>query len=309
MNSLPKQRAEALKKAIRLQWISIAVVIVTVAIVGVVAGQSQAMKAAWVEDLLALVPPIAFLVAAHVSKRPPSEKFPYGFHRAVGIAHLVAGFTLLAMGGLLAYESVSGLVTQEKPPIGLTVVAGHAVWAGWPMIVVMLLSIAPPMILGRLKMKLAEQLHDKVLYADADMNKADWTTGLGTAIGIFGVGFGLWWMDAAVATLVSLSIIKDGVTNVKAAVSDLMDTRVTTFDEKVPALLHEVDRRIQELDWVAASNTRIRDQGHVFHSETFVVPRSEPTLQQLNDARSMLTDLDWKMHDVVIVPVRALPEY
>ncbi|HRL81685.1 MAG TPA: hypothetical protein PLK46_15340, partial [Propioniciclava sp.] len=32
-----------------------------------------------------------------------------------------------------------------------------------------------------------EQLHDKVLYADADMNKADWLTAAGSIVGILGI--------------------------------------------------------------------------------------------------------------------------
>ena len=39
---------------------------------------------------------------------------------------------------------------------------------------------------GRLKMRPARKLHDKIPYADALMNKADWTTGLAAAAGIAG---------------------------------------------------------------------------------------------------------------------------
>ena len=44
---------------------------------------------------------------------------------------------------------------------------------------VMALSIPLPIYLGRVKMALAKELHDKVLYADADMNKADWIPPVG----------------------------------------------------------------------------------------------------------------------------------
>ena len=44
--------------------------------------------------------------------------------------------------------------------------------------------------MGRIKLRYAEQLSDKVLRADADMNKADWLTGLATAVGVLGIGLG-----------------------------------------------------------------------------------------------------------------------
>ena len=40
------------------------------------------------------------------------------------------------------------------------------------------------MILGRMKLRLAHELHDKALYTDADMNKADWETAGAACIGI-----------------------------------------------------------------------------------------------------------------------------
>lgn len=46
-------------------------------------------------------------------------------------------------------------------------------------------------ILGRIKIKLAKVLHDKVLHADADIAKAGWGTALATIIGVLGLGVGL----------------------------------------------------------------------------------------------------------------------
>ena len=55
---------------------------------------------------------------------------------------------------------------------------------------------------------------------------------------------------------------------------------------------------------------RARDEGHVFHVEAFVVPRRgrAPSLEQLVDARTRITELDWKLDDVVIVPVAELSD-
>lgn len=63
---LPQQQQETMRKAVRMERVTIGFVIVTIVLVGAVAGQSQAMRSAWVEDMLSLVPPLAFLIASRV---------------------------------------------------------------------------------------------------------------------------------------------------------------------------------------------------------------------------------------------------
>lgn len=308
---LPEEQAQALRAAIRIEWFTLAFLAVTIAMVYLVMGNSQAMKAAWIEDMLSVAPPIAFLLAVRIVNRPPSGKYPYGFHRAVGVAHLVAGVALLAMGAFLIVDSVTGLLAAEHPPIGLIVLFGQPVWLGWLMIIAMALTIPLPIYFGRVKMRLARELHDKVLYADADMNKADWMTALGSIVGVTGIGLGLWWADAAAALFIAASILWDGIKNMKAAITDLMDTRATTFDDGKPhPVTTQIDEYLRSLTWTEDVGSRVRDQGHVFHVEAFVVPKNgrTPTLTQLMEAREGCIDLDWKVHDIVLVPIDELPE-
>jgi divalent metal cation (Fe/Co/Zn/Cd) transporter len=304
-------QARTLARAVRLERITLGVLAVTVAVVALVAGQSQAMKVAWIEDSLSFLPPLAFLVAVRIAGRRPTPRHPYGYHRSVGVGHLVAAVALLAMGGFLVVDSGSGLLTGERPPIGVTSLFGAPVWSGWLMVVAMTLTSIPPVILGRMKTALAEELHDKVLYADADMNKADWMTGLATVAGVLGIGMGLWWADAAAALVVSASILRDGVGNLRGAVADLVDARPTTYDDAAPhPLVGELETVLRQLPWVHRAGVRVRDEGHVFHVEGFVVPAGgvPPTLEQLAAARRRCADLDWKIEDVVLAPVAELPE-
>lgn len=309
---LPEKPQEALTRAIRLEWITIVFLIVSVIAVGMVAGQSQAMQAAWVEDSLSLLPPIAFLIAVKVIRLQPSLRHPYGHHRSIGVAHLVAGTALLMMGSILLFTSLMGLISLEKPPVGTTVLFGHQFWAGWLMIAVMLPTAIVPVILGRMKLKLAEELHDKVLRADADMNKADWSTAVATIIGVLGIGVGLWWLDAVAAILVASSIVFDGVTNVRAAIGDLTDARATHFDNsEAHPLIKEAEEATRTLPWVRQAAARVRDQGHVFHVEMFLIPEpgQDPTVEQLMAVRQQLLGLHWKIHDVAVVPVGSIPGY
>ena len=308
---LPERQAEALRRAIRIEWFTIAFLAVAIAMVYLVMGSSQAMKAAWIEDMLSLAPPFAFLLAVRVVNKKPTRKYPYGYHRSVGVAHLVAGVALFTMGAFLLYDSVSGLITAEHPPVGSVVLFGQTVWLGWLMMIAMALTIPLPIYFGRVKMQLAKELHDKVLYADADMNKADWMTAGGSIVGVAGIGLGLWWMDSAAASFIAASILWDGIKNIRAAITDLMDTRATTFDDDKPhPVTEQVDEYLRGLPWVREVGSRTRDQGHVFHVESFIVPRSgmEPSIDQLVAARDACIDLDWKVQDIVLVPIDALPE-
>lgn len=308
---LPKEESDALHKAVKLEWITIIYLAITTFAVFLVLGSSQAMKAAWIEDLLSFLPPIAFLVATKIIQRRPTKRHPYGFHRAVGIAHLVAAVALVVMGVYLIVDSGIGLLMAEHPPIGGIKLFGHVFWLGWLMMGVMAMTGILPVFLGLAKMKLSKQLHDKVLYADADMNKADWMTALAAVVGVFGIGLGWWWADAVAALIISISILRDGIKNLRAAVAGLMDTRAMTYNDAEPHPIGgRIDSYLTGLDWVVEARSRIRDEGHVFHVESFVVTTQgrPPSLQILKQAREACIDMDWKVQDMVIIPVAELPE-
>jgi divalent metal cation (Fe/Co/Zn/Cd) transporter len=306
---LPSKQQQTLRRAIRLEWITIVFLVGAIILVGLVLGNSQAMKAAWVEDCLSLAPPIAFLVAVRMVRRAHRPEWPYGYHRSIGVAHLVAAVALTTMGTFLIVDSATVLITAEHPTIGTVELFGQVIWLGWLMIFAMVVTGIPPVILGHLKIKLARDLHDKVLYADADMNKADWMTALGSIIGVTGIGIGLWWLDAVAALFISGNILWDGIKNIRASITDLMDMRAATFDDKEPhPVIEKINSYLRDVDWVADAGSRVRDEGHVFHVEAFVVPRSESlSLEQVEATRLATSALDWRLQDVVIVPVRELP--
>jgi cation diffusion facilitator family transporter len=306
---LPPEQVEALRKAIWWEWFTIGYTAVTIAVIALVVGNSQAMKTAWIEDMLSLIPQISFLVALLFVRRPPNRRFPYGLHRAMGIGHLVAGVALLAVGGNLAVESIIGLIEGEHATIGTIRLFGFTIWLGWLMVGVMLLVIIGPFFYGHAKMQLAPKLHNKVLYADADMAKADWTTTVASVVGVLGIGIGAWWLDGVAALFIASGIVWDGYKNTRTAVLDLMDQRARTYDDTKPQpLMHEIDRYLQGLPWVRDVGIRMRDQGQVFHVEAFVVPgRGKVALKQISAAREGVAALDWKVQDIVIMPVDELP--
>jgi divalent metal cation (Fe/Co/Zn/Cd) transporter len=307
---LPDDQQTALKKAVRWEVFTIAYTSVTIALVAFVVGNSQAMRTAWIEDMLSLIPQLAFLIALIFVRRRPTRRHPYGLHRAMGVGHLVAGVALLAVGVNLAVEATAGLVAAEHPTIGTVQLFGHSVWLGWLMIAVMsVIVVGPVFIYGPAKARLAPVLHNKLLYADADMAKADWHTNVASVVGVLGIGFGVWWLDGVAALFISVGIVWDGVRNTKGAVIDLMDQRARTHDDAAPdPLAGEIVRYARGRAWVADAGVRVRDQGQVFHVEVFVVPRrSKASVRELEALSAGIADLDWKVQDVVVIPVSEVP--
>ena len=220
---LPPDIEETLKKARRLEWWTIFFMSTIILAMGLVLGSSQAMRTAWIEDMLSLLPPILFLVSGHFERRAPTEGFPFGFQRTSSLAFFGSAMALTAMGGFLLYEAIVALVRAQHPTIGSVSLAGREIWLGWLMLAALIYSVIPPVILGRMKRPLARKIADKVLYTDADMNAADWRTGAAGIAGVIGIGFGLWWADAVAAGLISFSILKDGLSNLRTSVVELLD--------------------------------------------------------------------------------------
>jgi cation diffusion facilitator family transporter len=308
-HELPPDKHEKLLTAVRVEWISVVYLVTAITLLYFTLGSSQAMKAAWVEDILGLAPPIAFLVASRIRNRTPNDRFPYGYHRATSVAYLCASVALLALGAFILYDSVSKLIKFEHPPIDLVKPFGdRPVWLGWLMLGALAYSTAPQVLLGRLKQPLAKELNDKVLYADAEMNRADWMTGCAAMLGVVGIGFGLWWADSVAASIISLDIVRDGGKNLRVAVDDLMDKEPTVVDDsRADPLPLWIKNELMLMDWVKDAEVRLREEGHVFVGEAFVVPVDhEDLVNRLERANEQLLGLDWRLHELVIAPVRQI---
>ena len=305
----PPEQKEICDRARRLEWWSLVYTGSAAALMYVTMGTSQAMRTNFFDDAISMVPAIAFLVAMKIAVRPASLRFCYGYHTAVSIGYLTASLALLAMGSFLLIEAAIKLMAGERTTIGGMTLFGQTFWAGWPMLLALIYGSVPSFFLGRAKLRLAPQIHDKILFADAEMMKADWMAAAATAIGVMGVGLGYWWADPVAAALVSLDILHDGATNVANAVTDLMKERPKKTDGSgLEPLPEELEKRLRELDWVEAAEVRLREDGHVFFGEAYVVPRGgRAGVGQISRAVDHAMPLNWRLHDLTITLVDRLP--
>lgn len=302
---LPREKQRVRHKADRIEWITLPVQLSVVVVLYFVLGNSQAMKAAWIDDLLAFVPPIAYLVARHFTEKEPNQRFPYGYYRMVTVAYLTAAAVITWVGASLLYDSFAKLVGQEHTPIGTIDIFGWRIWLGYLMIVGLLYSIVTEVILGRIKLEPAKELHNKVLYADAEMNKAGWLSESAAVVGIIGIGFGLWWADPVAAIVIAVDIVYDGIQNLSQAVRDLADQEPRKVGTGKPdPVVEELRASAERLGWVSEAAVRLREEGEVLSGEVFVVPRIEVGLvPKIEEAVDDLKKVNWRIYDLTIMPV------
>lgn len=282
-----------------LAYWTIAWLVTVVPLMYLVMGSSQAMKTVWIEDMLGFVPPIAYLLSERVERKQPTKHFPFGFGRVNSVAFVVSSFALMMVGLYLLFEAAMTLVNAEHPTVGTTRLFGRDIWLGWPMIAVLLWSTIPSMILGRLKLPVAKAINDKVLHTDADMQKADWMTGIAAIGGIIAIGFGLWWADAAAAGLISFSILHDGINNMRSSTAELVDGAPRNLEDV--NLCEEgqlLKKRLQEE--YPNTTVRLRETGRVMRAQVVgAEPKELPSLEAIWPGEP---DRSWRFAELSFVP-------
>ncbi|HET8809677.1 MAG TPA: cation diffusion facilitator family transporter, partial [Flavobacteriaceae bacterium] len=308
---LPDTLKKVMQKAKKLEWITVAYLVSVIVVMYTVLGASQAMKAAWLEDVLSMIPAVLFLVATRFYDKNPNPDFPYGYHRVFSIVFLAGSVALFGMGLFLLVDSIFALASGDHPTIGSIYLFGNQIWFGWIMILALLYSAIPAMILGHKKLPLTSKLHNKILYTDAAAQKADYMTAFAAILGIIGIGFGFWWADAAAAIVISLSILKDGFQRSKIAILDLMDRYPQHISEtKKDELVQNIKNFVKTWPNVTDANVRFREHGQVYFGEVAVIFKPNTDISEaVEEGVEKIREFDWKIYDVVIVPVKFLPKW
>lgn len=299
-NSLPDELRDVMRRAIRLEYWNLFWTATIIATMGLVLGQSQTMKTAWIEDTLGIVPPIMFLVAAHFELRGQrSDRFPFGFERANGLGFFVAAVSLTCVGVLLLFNALMALATTEHATVGSIVIFGREIWLGWLMVAAQIYALVPPMLIGRKELPLAEKLNDKLLHTDALMNKANWLTGAAGLAGIIGLGIGWWWADSVAAAIISLDVINDGIKALRSSTAELIDGAPRALSD--PTLSEDAQalgKRLKEE--FPGATIRLRETGRLIRAE---VHNTHPP-QKARHPRHYwpAEDRSWRLAQVSFVP-------
>lgn len=291
---LPGDLEPAMRRGTRLVIAMVGYLVVEIVVLYLLMGGSQSAVALVVEDGLELVPPILFLASARIRQKRPSERYPYGFHRVVTLGFFGSALALLAFGFVIFGLAAQSLVQLEHPTIGPLQAFGQQVWRGWLVIGWLVLSVAVPVVLGRLLVDPARTVNNKILLASARMLAADWQSAVAAAVGLLGIAVGWWWADGAAAAVIALGIIADGVRNTKqaaAALIDRMPTRVGS--EEIVRVVGEIERIVERCHWAGDAEVRLREHGQVYFGEVIVDVGDGPVdVTQLGDLHERIMRLD-----------------
>jgi hypothetical protein len=79
-----------------------------------------------------------------------------------------------------------------------------------------------------------------------------------------------------------------------------MDQEPTTVEGERSDVPERLRRALSELSWVRDVEVRLREEGHVFAGEAFLVVTSTDDLRvKLEEARRAAHGVDWRVRDIV----------
>jgi len=164
-----------------------------------------------------------------LARQPPDEGHPYGHDKAEFFSGGFEGLLIIAAALGIAWGSVQRLLApQPVEGIGLG----------------LLLTVVSSILNGGLAwamLRKARALNSMALEADARHLITDVWTSAGVVVGLIGVYFTGWlWLDAAVALVVAVNILREGVHLVAEASSGLLDA---ALDAPTLAAIDDVLKR------------------------------------------------------------------
>ena len=168
-----------------------------------------------------------------LSRRPPTEKYPYGLERAEDLAGIGIAAVIWASAAFAGYESVRKLIEH-----------GHTshVAAG---IIGAVLGILGNQVVARYKLVVGRRINSATLIADARHSWLDALSSAGALLGLIAVALGLPWGDPLAGLVVTAFICHVGYEVTKDVVNRLadgIDPEVSATAEaaagSVPGVIH-----------------------------------------------------------------------
>ncbi|MGH8961415.1 MAG: cation diffusion facilitator family transporter [Jatrophihabitantaceae bacterium] len=191
---------------------------------------------------------LAVFIGFRVSRRTPTERYPYGYHRAEDLAGIGIAVVIWASAALAAAESIDKLVRHGST---------HYLGAG---IAAALVGIAGNQLVARYKLRIGRRINSATLITDAKHSWLDALSSAGAAAGLIGVLAGLPWADAAAGLIVTGFICHVGWEVSVDVVHRLMDG----ID---PDIITTAEAAAADVPGVRHAHARARTTGRILQVE------------------------------------------
>ncbi len=161
-----------------------------------------------VTDVFSLV---AVSLGMQLSKKPPSERFRYGYYRAETLVSLLVAILILLTGIQILRESASRILSPQ--PVSTPLVA----------VAVALLSIPVLYLLHQHMRRVGVEINSQSLINQAEDFKADMYTSIIVMVSVLSSMLGHYIVEGLAGSLISLQVLKLGGTLSWQALLVLMD--------------------------------------------------------------------------------------
>ena len=160
-----------------------------------------------------------------ISKRKPTEKFPYGFYKAESLVALFVSLLIILAGFEILKESFKRIFIFQSlkiPQIALIVAILDAFFLFW---------------LGKYQLKIGKEIHSQSLINQAKELQLHLISSSMVAIGIFSSFLGIPRIEGIVGILLSLLVLGIGIKSLKDSIFALMDVSPSK----------EIERKIKKI--------------------------------------------------------------
>jgi len=203
-----------------------------------------------INSLSDVFPSFAVAIGIKISERPPTEEFPYGFHK---IENFVSLFISLAI-----FYGAYVMITEAIDRFGNVQVIENPILG----VIAAIVSIITLLIISSYKIKVGKQTNSPSLTADGEHSRIDLFASLAVLVGVSGSFFGLYIMDAIAAIVASIFVIRAGYETFKDSTKVLLDASIPyETREHIREIALETSG-VKKVQWIHA-----RGSGKYFFAE------------------------------------------
>jgi len=295
MNRSTEQRS-SIPVSLRIAAGSLAVSVAVLAIkfgayllTGSVALYSDAL-----ESIINVLTAAAAIVAIRSAARPPDAEHPYGHDKAEYLSAVMVG-TLIVVAGLAILWEAYGAVLAPKP-----------IDAPWTGVAVNAMATVINAVWSRVLLRQGRKHRSAALVADGKHLLADVITSLGVVVGVaVAVLTGIDVLDAAIAVLVALHVLRSGWGVIRENASGLLDESVPA--EELARIREVISRDAGEA--IEIHDLRTRHAGRTIFIDFHLVVPGSMSVEQSHEICDRLEAALQKAFDGAVVMIHVEPEH
>ena len=254
---------EADARGRRALWISLVVLALTAALQAgvVVLTGSVALLGDTLHNVADALTAVPLLFAFWLARRPPTDRFTYGYGRAEDVAGLFVVVMIALSSAAAGYQAIDRLI-HPRAVEHLWAVAGAGV-----------IGFLGNELVARYRIRVGRRIGSAALVADGLHARTDGFTSLAVVLGAGGVAVGLSWADPVIGLLIAIAILgvlRSAVVQVGSRLLDAVD----------PDLVHQARAAILTAGGVLeVRDLKLRWIGHTLRGEADITVPADATLR------------------------------